>query len=126
MAVSKINNTPAFDLLWTNPSLGQFAAQTISLDLSKYDAVKIIFYGTNASDPTTGPMELSVGTTNSIILWHALTTTQVNNNVGTRTIVASATGVQFSDYTYKNYISGTSKTTQNNICVPWKIYGVKY
>lgn len=114
------------DLLWTNTSAESFSARTISLDLSKYDAVKIEFYSQAEEDPTTAPLEIIVGSTNSVVLFHALTTAQVNQNVGTRNIKVTATGVTFGDYSYKNWASGTARTTYNTACVPYKIYGIKH
>lgn len=114
------------DLLWTNTSSGSFSARTISLDLSKYDAVKIEFYSQANADPTTAPLEIIVGSTNSVVLFHSLTAAQTNQNVGTRTVSVTATGVTFGDYSYKNWASGTTRTTYNTACVPYKIYGIKY
>ena len=120
-----LQSTDRCDLLWTNTSWGSFSARTISLDLSKYDYVRVEFYSQADTDPTTAPLEINVGSTNSVVLFHALTTAQVNQNVGTRIVSVTATGVTFGDYSYKNWASGTTRTTSNTTCVPYKIYGIK-
>ena len=121
-----LQSTEHCDLLWTNNNSGSFSARTIPLDLSKYEYVRIYFWNQADADPTTAPMEIKVGSSNSIILFHALATAAVNQNVGTRTINVTATGVTFGDYSYKNWASGTTRTTYNTACVPYKIYGIKY
>ena len=114
-------------LLWTNNSTSDFAAQTISLDLTKYDCVEIWFYALTDVDPIlTNVLTLEVGQKNRVTVIHSLGSAGVNENTGSRQAVVNSNGVVFSDYTYKNRRSGGTLTTANQFAIPYKIYGVKY
>lgn len=103
-------------LLWTNTSpTGTFGAQTISLDLSNYDAVCVEF----KAYPD---------------LWILLTVTADINFSGmcdmgrndtfytqNRAFAVTSSGITFEDCKL-----GTSASVYNNHNVPYKIYGIKY
>lgn len=112
--------------LWTNPNpTSSFAAQTVSLDLSGYDAVRIVFKlvngsGTAGTKPTSmisqfvnvGDGGLNLYFTQAGIDWPG--TAYLNE----RSFEVSTTGVYFYDNRERN---GNS----NNNNVPIYIYGIK-
>lgn len=113
-------------LLWTNSSSASFAAQTIPLDLSDYDCVEVWFKEDDTLNSQLGsPIRISVGKENSIVVIHSLAYAGVNENIGSRHISVSTTGVSFGNYQYKNRRSGGSLTTDNSFCIPLRIYGIK-
>lgn len=115
------------ELLWTNASpTSAFSAQTISLDLSGYDAVEIIANNTNEKFPVSFKVEKGsssnlgiVGTgsgyvgTGSVVI-HAIREATVNNN-----------GVTFSSAFTAMYNVQSYATESNVYNVPVKIYGIK-
>ena len=125
-SVSRVTTTT---LLWTNPSpTTAFVAQTVPLDLSNYDAVKIVALfveNTNSSFVT----ELPVGSEDRAISYFYLNTTNTTNastflNGCSRTASVSTTGITFGKG-QMIYI-GNSYVDWNNRAIPWKIYGIKY
>lgn len=126
-----INQAEFKTLLWTNPSSGSFSSQTISLSLSKYDAVEIWYYSTSTTDLLTpNPLRLKIGDSyinrGVAMVFHNLGGSGVNENTGVRMSTVSSTGVSFGDYYYKNRRSGGTQTMANQFCVPYKIFGVKF
>lgn len=102
--------------LWTNANLSNsFNAQTISLDLSGYDGVEILFYADETTNvfQSTGfiPMRLRSA------LWY---TTAISGHRLHREFVATDDGVVF--VTATNY-SGNAAV--DKICIPYIIYGIK-
>lgn len=104
-------------LLWTNASpTSSFAAQTVSLDLSGYDVIAVVFTGENGN----GRRMLF-----SLIDGNEYASNFVTIASGTvytkqRLYSPSSTGIQFGG-NYQNGSSGTNDT-QN---VPTAIYGIK-
>lgn len=129
----------ALTLLWTNPSpvLSAFAAQTVSLDLTDYDAVAIYTMANrnyNSSFPSI-VQQISKDTRylifnnfvvikkgkNNKLLFGAVEhpTTFQSYNICFRNVSVTASGVVFGDsYIYNN-------TVNNDYAIPYKIYGVK-
>ena len=101
------------ELLWTNASPSStFAAQTVSLDLSGYDAV-LLTAGYNADYNTVlAPVFLTFGEKGQFML------IGTNGKVGSRDVTATATGIQFAGGYY-------NASTDNRFAVPLKIYGIK-
>lgn len=108
-----------FDLLWTNPNVhAAFPAQTISLDLSNYDAVLIKMTVNNLSQYESTTTEgtsicfkgRAVASFNGII----------NNNYFNllRVATVSNSGIDFSAG-YANMV------TNDNYAVPLQIWGIK-
>lgn len=103
-------------LLWTNPSpASSFAAQTVSLDLSGYDAVVIFCrdFATSDSQSAIGSTWVLKGTTGSCIM-----ASRASSSTGKRMATVSNTGI---DFTYNGY-NGNSDNARN---VPLYIYGVR-
>lgn len=112
---SDIGAMSKWTLLWTNASpTSSFAAQTVSLDLSGYDAVLIIY-----------KMDTATGTYYSHTCPKGLTMNLVGfyNYRGRRGATMLDTGVTFGDG------SGASTTgsmeTNNGMCIPYQIFGIK-
>ena len=106
-------------LLWTNPSpTASFAAQTISLDLSEYDAVVIGVHNFASSDNQYGLIyqfciKAVSGVDNMLQIVSAS-----NNRNGLRRANVVDTGVWFSACTYNG-------GTNNGYCIPYQIIGIK-
>ena len=103
-------------LLWTNsnPSTS-FAAQTVSLDLSGYDAVYILARNVPVTDTQNSLVSMLAlkGQASSLVV-----TSRLSNNTGARRFTATDTGVAF-EY------CGYNGQTNNDVLVPYKIYGIK-
>lgn len=120
------NETPApsgtiFELLWTNPSpSAEFSPQTISLDLSDYDAVFIPMI--SASGNRIYDLFADVGGAYAYAHFVALATNLVARQ---RSAKATTTGITFSNCQSRTQGSG-SNTNTNTHLVPQYIYGVKF
>lgn len=112
-------------LLWTNPSTS-FTAQTIALDLTKYNFVEVQFYEDGTSDVMVPDiLRIAVGQRGAVVYFHGLATGGVNENTGSRSFTVATNGITVGNYAYKNRRSDGTLTTSNQFCRPWKIYGVK-
>lgn len=115
MASGSIEKSGAtFDLLWTNsaPS-SSFSAKTVSLDLTDYDAVLIVFLA-NATDLNRQASMIVLKNGKQHILFMMYLT---GTNFRTRYATATDTGVVFSTG-YSGSTAGTNTT------IPYKIYGI--
>lgn len=115
MASGTINKHGAtFDLLWTNSDpTANFAAQTVSLDLSAYDAVLIIYLANLNRNAQYSRICLKNGYSNVL-----LGVISASSDIRTRTANVTDSGVDFgAGYT------GTSSANSSNI--PYLIYGIK-
>lgn len=101
------------DLLWTNPNPdSNFSAQTVTLDLSAYDAVLVVcrmfatttYYFTN---------------TCMVGLPAILNTLDVSGNRYGRTADVTTTGIVFG----QGYSNGTASASR---VIPVSIYGIKF
>ena len=112
-------------LLWTNASpTSDFAAQTVSLTLSSYDAVEIVCRYSTTSDSRTRYI-CDVGSSASIDWFYYTVVAGKYMGVKSRNEVsASTTGVTFGACTTKPGNS-TDSTTTNGYIIPIKIYGIK-
>ena len=115
------------ELLWNNASsTSSFAAQTIEVDLSKYDFV-VIRYRAHTGG-TSYVYELMRVRANNLT---NPTYSMVNMNgssaitVCVRTAAPYSAGVVFSDVTAKNTVSTAAGVADNARLVPTEIYGVK-
>ena len=122
------------ELLWTNPSpTAEFAAQTVSLDLSEYDAVMIYSrinknpYASSNTSATDGSSMyatyLKIGTGTYINLEHSLWNGTANPGFATRNAWATTTGVGFAGGYWHS--EGASGGASNNYVIPVEIYGIK-
>lgn len=100
-------------LLWTNASpTSSFAAQTVSLDLSGYDAVLVTSCLATTATNQDNAMLVMVGDS------ARLCGTDNANNAFNRDLTVLSSGVQF-------YTGQTGTSSQNGSRIPLKIYGVK-
>ena len=131
MATVSVERTASVDLLWTNTSPSNFAPQTIPLDLSGYDAVKIAccFIGNpTGTNDIVNVVEIPVGSRGAIFCYYLLkdNTSDAAHfmNGCSRVTTVTTTGVTFEHgqmvYSGNAYVDWDSRAT------PWKIWGVKY
>lgn len=112
----------SMDLLWENASpTSAFAAQTVSVDLSKYDMIAVL------TDHLTIAKK---GVSASITTYHALYTYQSYGyqvRLGQRKFTASETGITFdAGWAMKGSNSWTYESAVNNsAAIPVAIYGIK-
>lgn len=113
-------------LMWTSNAYTDFAAQTISMDLSNYTFAEVEFYASSNTDIfVPNALKIRTGENGTVILMHNLKGNGTNENTGARRINVSTSGVAFTDYTYKNRRTGGTLTVANQFCVPRRIYGIK-
>jgi len=111
-------------LLWENASpTSSFAAQTVSLDLSKY---KFVLIGINGwSDDTNVTYQVcEKGKSAAHIQIRNLRSNAFRVAGFQRNIIVSDSGVEFSACVGKTDLGSTAIETQNSGLVPAKIYGV--
>lgn len=108
-------------LLWTNPNpTSNFSAQTISLDLSEYDAVDVVAIASRTSDKM-GTCRIYFGAPVSQGLY--LLGDDATKHA--RDLTLHTDGITFQNGYYQYMSSGASKTTDSGQAIPYKIYGVK-
>jgi hypothetical protein len=116
------------DKLWTNPSPdAAFAAQTVNLDLNKYDKVEIVYrgHGWDGTAEITANMHtvISVGGVGILNNSGMSTSNSYYTYAKTRKATVNASGVAFSTG-YVSRITG-EPSQDNNACIPQEIYGIK-
>ena len=106
-------------LLWTNPSpTSPFAAQTVSLDLRDYVAVEVeAKTGASIDQYTTHKFDVGGG--------GLITNFQLNDTWYMRQMTANSTGIIFANGRYC-YMSNGGNGVLDAVCIPTKIYGIKY
>lgn len=117
---SDIGAMSKWTLVWTNASpTSNFATQTISLSLSGYEMVAIVF-ALSTSDTTTKTEIVKVGekVQNDFIL-----TSYSRIGAFSRIAIVSTTGITFSSTTVRNASVDPSDSQVGNI--PLRIYGIK-
>lgn len=116
-------------LLWTNPTSADFQPQTVSVDLSSYDFVLIVYARYRRVDGTwgsTGNLEMSTcfipsakttGFSTRFMLPGVTEYSRMRYGYVSDTGVTFENGIQFNSY-------GTNAETINNsLCIPYQIYG---
>ena len=111
---------PSLTLLWTNPNWNtNFAAQTVSLNLSGYTAIMTVFaYATSVKTRRGTQTQLVDGATYTFEAPH----TSVGNYWFRREVTASTTGVTFGT---GGYFEDGSFQGGNLYTMPLYIYGIK-
>lgn len=109
-------------LLWTNSDMNvAFAPQTISLDLSGYDVIRIDF--SHFLNESSHISEFSIGYKGFLFVTEGI----VSRNEQARSFTSSTTGIVFTEGYEWDKSKGTSDSTLNNKrCIPRRIYGIKY
>ena len=101
--------------LWENESIDSaFNAQTIYLDLSKYDGVEIVFYADKSTNVYLNTGLIPKGL-NSVLNY---TTAEVGYRLR-REFIAQSSGVVFKAGTNTGSVPGSE------VCIPYQIYGIK-
>lgn len=117
-----LNDVPHYTLLWTNPNpTSSFSAQTISLDLSKYDSVYVVSRAStsvNMVDSFFASPEK-----NQEQIWEVVD--KNDDYIGARRLTMTNSGVTFSEGVSYALLS-TKGGTDNTRCIPTKIYGIKF
>ena len=116
------------DKLWTNPSPdATFAAQTVNLDLNKYDKVEVVYrgHGWDGTAEITANMHtvISVGGVGILNNSGMSTSNSYYTYAKTRKATVDVSGVAFSTG-YVSRITG-EPSQDNNACIPQEIYGIK-
>lgn len=114
----------AMELLWQNASpSSDFAAQTITLDLSQIDVVKII-YKAIATSNNEHTFETSVNSSSTIINFlntaHAAAV-----QASTRDLTINSNEIIFANCVNKQITSTSAALTLNSRLIPVRIYGIK-
>lgn len=111
------------ELLWTNsdPS-SNFTAKTVSLDLSDYDAVVILYHATT-SGSNSYLTSAVIGETASMDAWTSIGTSGQAILHRHRLADVTATGVTFGTCEQKRVNVTTASTNDNSGCIPMYIYG---
>ena len=116
-----LNDVPHYTLLWTNPNpTSSFSAQTISLDLSKYDMVEVVARQ-YMSDPYYFSSKTEVGKSGKLFCYGYDDARELD----ARKYSVSTTGVSF-ETGYYTPISASSGSTSAIHNIPYKIYGIKF
>lgn len=102
-------------LLWTNPNpTSTFAAQTVALDLSDYDAVGINLKWHKGVENFIPMMILPKGAER----WQLFQAATDVNRTGGRFATFVSSGIAFTNATYNG-------SSTNDYAIPYKIYGIK-
>ena len=127
MAEQKIiRPSSGWELLWTNPNpSADFAAQTVSIDLSRYDLIMILARvsadRTYLVPPTIIPKNSDGGMLSFTVFagsngWP--------HNLAQRTVsMVDDNGITFDDATQKPTNATTSPEAGNDLLIPYYIYG---
>lgn len=113
---------PGMTLLWENSNpTANFTAQTISLDLSEYDAAYIVYKSSTGNILWSGIILKD----DALNYPRFITNSGANTRWFSRTIRVNDTGAVFADC--GRFTQGTSgTTTTNDSMIPYRIYGVKF
>jgi hypothetical protein len=113
---------PKFDLLWENPSpTDNFAAQTVTVDLSKYNLCAIQFSADNSYSRAGA---VAIGLIPSKVVMTCGSQKTTINTMMRRTATISTDSIKFDSGYYWN--SSESFKSATDCCVPQKIYGIKF
>lgn len=133
MAISRIKNLfTGFErktLLWTNSNVNSsFAGQDVTLDLTNYSGVEILFFSPNNSAFTTVlnyyTARAEKNRTSAGICIVGVNTTTNALQVYMRRFTMRNDAIAFWDCDYLRPSSAPS--TGNTYCVPAKIYGIRH
>lgn len=116
-ALANFESGMTTELLWQNASPGSnFSAQTVSLDLSEYDEIEVVY-----NHATTATFEVRSRSAVPGMAWGL----SIVGYAYKRLATAKTTGVEFSDCNYFPSYGNTSDSDANNAVIPYRIYGIK-
>lgn len=106
------------DLLWENENpTSNFSAQTISLNLSNYNLIYVIYYrGTDVTYTVSQLIKKNISVSDMVGSFNA-------GKIRLRSAKANDGGVMFESGT--NYSSYGSGSTDNSVVIPYRIYGIR-
>ena len=112
-------------LIWTNPdiSASAFAAQTINIDLSDYDAIYIDMLSTD-SVQRAAPNQI-IGKGGTVYITYSTQSSGGIPWITTRSVQVSDDSIVFSNCTQQQ-TNGSNYSNVNYRIVPYKIYGIKF
>lgn len=110
-------------LLWTNPApTNTFVPQTVSLDLTNYDEVEILYKG-HSGDARYEFVKCAKGLSCSL---HTIIDSSASAQyIGSRMATFNDGGITFNDAYLAVAGGSTSAGVYNNNIIPFKIYGIK-
>jgi uncharacterized repeat protein (TIGR02543 family) len=112
-------------LLWTNASpTSTFAAQTVSLALSGYDAVEIEYYA-STSKAVLDVTKKKIGASSMLTGYLNPQSTNGYINLLSRLFDVTTSGITFKGGFAKRTSDSSTTSNNNSYCVPYKIYGIK-
>ena len=112
--------------LWTNASpTSDFAAQTISLNLSGYKYVLVRYLYSKDYQNEDQIAVVKVGRSAYLTFTGAASSGSGNIFLSQRRISVGSTSVAFGAPLYKNYSSTAKPTANNKYCIPVEIIGIK-
>lgn len=119
----QVNTLRTPKLLWTNSGTSAFAGQTIPLDLTNYDCIRVHYYMSS-----TAGLRFERSTTfrkgqAAIVIDVRPLENSIATHIFQRRMSATNTGVTFSDGALRE-ASATTVTTSNTVINPVAIYGV--
>lgn len=119
MATGKIP-APGWTLVWTNPNpTSSFAEQTLSLNLSGYTWVKILFRRETNNAIIAAEVEVPIDGETQIV---ASGLADASNHLGRRIVdYASSSGIRFQGGNKYNSYAAVA-TQDNSVLLPYKIY----
>ena len=125
-AVQELNSSlMKHTLIWTNPdiSASAFAAQTINIDLSDYDAIYIDMLSTD-SVQRAAPNQI-IGKGGTVYITYSTQSSGGIPWITTRSVQVSDDSIVFSNCTQQQ-TNGSNYSNVNYRIVPYKIYGIKF
>lgn len=120
-----IVSTVTMELLWENEEpTSEFAAQTISLNLTGYDFVDV-YFAKASNDPKNWICHrMSIGYEGDPFHMSHIQNTSRASVISSRHTVVTTEGVEFGDGFYK-YTSSNTGGTESVSMIPQRIYGIK-
>lgn len=114
----------SMELLWENASpTSEFAAQTVTLDASVYQELKIEFYSRAQNDRKV-LANAPVGKPVNAYDMRGTTSTAVTPSLNWRSVEAKTNSVVFDDCCNK-VLTEKEKTVTNDYMIPFRIYSIK-
>lgn len=112
--------------IWTNPSpTSNFAAQTVPLNLSSYDAIICVFKLNTTATSVVSEMSVK-GEIDTAAFHFGNYTTAAVPTITRRTFSCNSSGVVFGAGQTKSATSSASASTNNSYMIPTEIYGVVF
>lgn len=117
MGKSTIHPKEVKELLWTNPNPGvAYSTTTLTIDLSPYTFIEV-WYQENAYGGVYKKALLKIGIDTYIF--------SIAGGATARQFITTTSSITIYSAIYYNAYGGNSATTNNNVIIPYQIYGIK-